>query len=48
MSAVLRIIALLFFVLAALVSTTDIAVLTHDAALIPAGLACWVGSTLVP
>lgn len=46
-SVVLRLVALVLFILAAIVTLGD-ASFRADAALVPAGLAAWVGSTLVP
>jgi hypothetical protein len=45
-SSLLRVVALVMFVLAALVALTD-ATVAHEAVLIPGGLAFWVASDLV-
>jgi hypothetical protein len=46
-SLILRVVALVAFVLAAVVALGS-GTFDHDAVLVPVGLACWVGSTLVP
>lgn len=46
-SVVLRVVALVAFIIAAIVAFGSGSV-EHAAALVPVGLACWVGSTLVP
>jgi hypothetical protein len=46
-SVILRVVALVAFIVAVIVALGS-GTFDHDAVLIPLGLACWVGSTLVP